>query len=137
MAGMIVHAGELLNHARDPGESPQVCGKPVRAGSPAEGTIQAVQVGGVQSRFPSGAPGAAQCGGAAMTPGLVPATDTLSAHLQGARDGRHDLARGKQARRPLAAQFQGMEVSAWGYIGVHAPIINEGAENVTLFCEIH
>ncbi len=58
MAGMIAHAGKLLNHTGHPGKSPQVGGEPVRAGALAEGAIHAVQVGGIQSRLPSGAPGA-------------------------------------------------------------------------------
>lgn len=137
MAGMIVHAREPLNHRRHPWQGPEIGGKAMRPRPLAERAIQSLQVGLVQLRFASRPPGAAQRGGAAALPLVVPSTDALPAHPQGASNGGHDLARPKQARRTAAAQFQGVEVSPWHHMGWHAPSINWGPRIVTLFCETH
>ncbi len=137
MAGVIGHAGESFDHRRDPRQGPEIRRKPMRAGSLAECSIDARQLGRSQFRFPPCPPGAAQRGASTPAPCLIPAAHALPAHPQGTSDLGHDLARRKQTRRPTAAQFQGVEVSAWCHMGAHAPSINGGAGNVTLFCEIH
>jgi hypothetical protein len=104
----------------------------------AERLLDARQLRRRQFRFASGASRPPQCGRAAPSPRLVPPAHALSAHPQRPRNFGHDLAGGKQARRLAAAQIQRMEVATRSDMGVvHAPIISEGAENVTLFCEIH
>ena len=138
MAGMIPHAGEPLNHARDSGEGPQLGRESVRAGTFAERLIDARQLRRRQFRLATGAARPAQGAAAASSPGVIPAAHTLPAHPQRARNLGHDRAGGKQTRRLPAALLQALEVSALSDMsGVHAPIINEGAGNVTLFCEIH
>ncbi len=110
----------------------------MRAGALAQRLVDAPQLGRGQFRFPPGPPGTAQRGAATSSPRLIPAAHTLPAHPQGTSDLGHDLTRRKQARRPTAAQFQGVEVSAWCHLRVgHAPIVTEGAGNVTLFYETH
>ena len=136
MARMIGHTRELLDHRRDARQGPEVRRKPLRAGPLAQRVVDARQLGRGQFRFPPCPPSPAQRGTSTPPPRMIPATHALSARPQGAGDLGHDLARPKQARRTTAAQFQGVEVSAWCYMGVHAPIINAGAENVTLFYEI-
>jgi hypothetical protein len=109
----------------------------VRPGALAERRIDARQLRRRQFRLTSGAPRPAQGNVAAPSPSLIPAAHTLAAHPQRSRDLGHDLAGRKQARRLTAALFQGVEVSARSYMGVvHAPIMREGAGDVTLFCEI-
>jgi hypothetical protein len=137
MAGVIGHAREPLDHRRDPRQCPQIRRKPMRAGPRAERVIDARQLGRRQFRFPPCPPGPAQRGVSPTSPRLIPATYALPAHLQGASDMGHDLARHKQARRPTAAQFQGVKISSLRHMGVHAPSINERTGNVTLFCETH
>jgi hypothetical protein len=137
MTGVIGDAREPLDHGRHARQGPQVRGKPVRTGALAERLIDSRQLGWGQFRFPSGSASRAQRRAAPASPGLVPAAHTLSAHSQRAGDFGHDLPGHEQARRLTAAQLQGVEVSACGYVSVHAPIINEGAENVTLFYETH
>ncbi len=137
MAGVIGHAREPLDHHRDPRQGPEVRRKPMRAGTLAECVLDTRQLGPGQFRFPPCPPGPAQRGASTSSPDLIPAAHALPAHPQGAGDLGHDLARRKQARRTPAAPFQGVEVSAWGYRSVHAPILHEGAANVTLFYEIH
>jgi len=137
MTRVIGHARASLDHRRDPRERPEICRKPLRAGTLAQRLIHARQLRRREFRLAPGSPCPAQGGAPSPAPGLKPAAYTLPAHPQGTGDLGHDLAGCKQARCPTAAQFQGMEVSAWGYMSVHAPIINDGAGNVTLFCEIH
>jgi hypothetical protein len=134
---MIGYARALFDDGRDAGQRPQICRKPMGPGALAERLVDARQLRRRQFRFPSGSPGAAQRGAPAAAPALIPAAHALPTHPQGASDLGHDLPGRKQARRLTAAQFQGMEVSAWGYMRVHAPIIRAGAWNVTLFYEIH
>jgi len=137
MTGMIVHAGESLDHARDPRQGPQLGREPVRAGALAQRPVQALQVGGHQFRLTARTPGAAQRSVPAAAPRLVPSTDALAAHPQRASHRCHDLAGRQQARRPTAAQFQGVKVSAWHHMWMHAPSIHWAPGFVTLFCEIH
>jgi len=137
MARMIGHTRESLDHCRDPRQGPEVRRKPVRAGAFAERVFDACQLRWRQFRLPPRSPRPAQRGAPSPSPGLIPATHALSAHPQGAGDLGHDLTRHKQAPRTTAAQLQRVEVSAWCYMRVHAPIISEGTENVTLFYEIH
>lgn len=137
MTGVIGHARPLLDHGRDARQGPQVRRKSVRLGALAERRIDARPLRRRQFRLTSGAPRPAQGNAAAPSPSLIPAAHTLAAHPQRSRDLGHDLAGRKQARRLTAALFQGVKVSARCYMGVvHAPIIREGAGNVTLFCEI-
>ena len=60
MTGVIGHAGETLDHRRDPRQSPQIRRKPMRAGSFAERVIDARQLGRRQFRFPPRSPGSVQ-----------------------------------------------------------------------------
>ncbi len=137
MAGMIGHARESLDHRRDPRQGPEVRRKPVRAGALAERVIDARQLRRRQLRLPPRSPRTAQRGAPSTSPCLIPPADALPAHPQGAGDAGHDLAGRKQARRPSAAQFQGVEVSAWRHMCMHIPSIQQAPRNVTLFCEIH
>ena len=127
MTGVIGHAGETLDHRRDPRQSPQIRRKPMRAGSFAERVTDARQLGRRQFRFPPCPPGSVQRGGAPTSPRLIPAAHTLPAHLQDTSDMSQDLARRKQARRPSAAQFQGVKISSLRHMDVHAPSITERA----------
>jgi hypothetical protein len=137
MTGMIRDARESLDHRCHPRQGPEVCRKPVRAGAIAQRVIDARQLRRRQFRLPPRSPRTAQRGAPSPSPGLIPSTDTLPAHLQGASDTGHDLAGRKQARRPLAAQFEGMEVSAWRHMCLHGPSIQQAPRIVTLFCETH
>jgi hypothetical protein len=137
MAGVIGHAREPLDHGRDPRQGPEVRRKPMRTGSLAQRLIDVRQLRRREFRLAPGSPRPTQGGAPSPAPGLIPAADTLPAHLQGPGDLGQDLTRRKQARRPTAAQCQGVEVSAWGDVGNHAPSIDEGAGDVTLFYEIH
>ncbi len=137
MAGMIRHAREPLDHGRDPRQGPEVRRKPVRAGALTERVLDARQLRRRQFRLPPRSPRTAQRGAPSPSPGLIPSTDALPAHLQRAGDAGHDLAGRKQVRRPSAAQFQGVEVSAWRHMCLHGPSIQQAPRNVTLFCEIH
>jgi hypothetical protein len=112
MSRMIVDAGQAFDHAGDAGQCPQLGGEPMRAGALPQRTVHASQVGGCQFRLPASAARAAQRGAPPAVPRCVPSTHALAAHLQGASHRRHDLAGGKQARRPTAALFQGLKVSA-------------------------
>ncbi len=137
MTGVVGDAREPLDHHRDPRQGPEVCRKPMRTSALAECPIDPLEVRLVQFRLPPCAPRATQRRGSTASPFVIPATYALPAHPQGAGDPGHERAPGKQARRPTAAQFQGMEIPSWRHMSVHAPIINERAGNVTLFCEIH
>ena len=137
MAGVIGHAREPLDHGRDPRQGPEVRRKPMRASPLAQRVIDARPLRRREFRLAPGAPRPAQGGAPSPAPGLIPAADALPAHPQGPGDLGQDLTRRKQARRPTAAQCQGVEVSTWGDMGDHAPSIDTGAGNVTLFCEIH
>jgi hypothetical protein len=100
--------------------------------------VDARQLRRRQFGFAPGSPGPAQSGAAASAPVMIPTAHALPADPQRTRHLGHDLAGDKQARRLTAALFQGLKVSARSYMGVvHAPIIIEGAECVTLFCETH
>ena len=137
MAGVIGHAREPFDHGRDPWQGPEVRRKPMRASPLAQRVIDARHLRRREFRLAPGAPRPAQGGAPSPAPGLIPAADALSAHPQGTGDLGQDRARRKQARRSTPAQCQGVEVSAWGDVGNHAPSIDEGAGDVTLFCEIH
>ncbi len=136
MAGMIRHAREPLDHGRDPRQGPEVRRKPVRAGALAERVIDARQLRRRQFRLPPRSSRAAQPGAPPTSPSLIPPADALPAYPQGAGNVGHDLASRKQARRPSAAQFQGVEVSAWRHMCLHGPSIQQASRNVTLFYEI-
>jgi hypothetical protein len=137
MPGVVGDAREPLDHHRDPRQGPEICRKPMRTRALAECPIDPLELRLVQFRLTPSAPRPTQPRGSTASPFAIPATYALPAHPQGTGDLGHDLAGRKQARRPTAAQFQGMEVSAWCYMGIHAPIINVGAGSVTLFCETH
>jgi hypothetical protein len=137
MAGMIRDARESLDQRRDPRQGPEVRRKSVRAGASAECVIDTRQLRRCQFRLPPRSPRTAQCGVPSPSPGLIPSADTLPARLQDTGDTGHDLAGRKQTRRPSAAQFQGMEISAWRHMCIHGLSIQQAPRIVTLFCEIH
>ncbi len=137
MTGVVGDARESLDHRRDPRQGPEVRRKPMRASALAQRLIDTLQLGRRQFRFPPRPSRAAQRGPSTTSPCMKPAAHALSGHLHGAGDIGHDLARRKQARRALPAQFQSVKIPSLRHMSLHAPIINEGAGNVTLFCEIH
>ncbi len=137
MAGMVGYAREPLNHRRDPRQGPEVRRKAMRAGALAERPIDSRQVGLVQFRLAPRSPRPTQRGASTTSPLVIPATDALPAHPQGAGDTGHDLARREQARRALPAQFQGVEIPSLRHMGVHTSTLHETLGNVTLFYETH
>lgn len=137
MTGVVGDAREPLDHRRDPRQGPEVRRKPMRASALAQRPIDTLQLGWRQFRFSPRPSGAAQRGPSTTSPLMKPTAHALSGHSQGAGDIGHDLARCKQPRRPAAAQFQGVEVSAWRHRCLHGPSIHQALQSVTLFCEIH
>ncbi len=137
MTGVVGDARESLDHRRDPRQGPEVRRKPMRASALAERPIDPLEVSLIQLRLAPRAPRATQRRRSTASPLVIPATYALPAHPQGAGNTGHDLARRKQARRALPAQFQGVEIPSLCHMSVHAPIICENLGNVTLFCEIH
>jgi len=137
MARMIRDPGAVFDHGRDAGQRPQICRKPMGARAVAERLGDVRHLRRRQFRPSAGSPRPAQSPAAPAAPRLIPTAHALPAHPQRAGHLDHDLPGRKQARRLAAALFQGAEVSAWRYVSIHAPIINEGAVTVTLFCEIH
>ncbi len=137
MTGVVGDAREPLDHRRDPRQGPEVRRKPMRARALAQRPIDTLQLGRRQFRFSPRPSRAAQRGPSTTSPLMKPAAHALSGHPQGAGDIGHELARRKQVRRPSAAQFQGVEVSAWRHVCLHGPSIQQAPRNVTLFCEIH
>ena len=77
MGGMVTHAGEALDHHRDPLQGPQIAVEPVRQGTLAQGSFDPAACSGVQLGPPAGPPGSAEGGAAALLPAAVPAVDVL------------------------------------------------------------
>lgn len=78
MGGMVAHAGEALDHQRDPLQGPQVAVEPVRQGTLAQGPLDPAAGSAVQSGLAAGPPGGAEGGAATLLPSAVPAVGVLA-----------------------------------------------------------
>lgn len=77
MGGMVAHAGEALDHQRDPLQGPQVAVEPLGQGTLAQGPFDPAALAAVQLGPPAGPPGSAEGGAAALLPAAVPAVGVL------------------------------------------------------------
>jgi hypothetical protein len=136
MPRMILHAGQLLDDARDAGQRPEIGTEAMRARALAQGGFDAAQLLPRQPGLSAGTAGAPQRGAPARTPRPKPAHDALAADRQTAGDGPLRLsARGKQPRGLLPTNFQSMEIPSWRNVSGHASIVRWKDGSVTLLYE--
>jgi hypothetical protein len=136
VAGMVPHPGVPLDDGGHTRQRPQVGAEAVGACALAEPALYLCELAAVQFGLAAGSTGGAQCGQAAPLPGLVPATGTLPAGVEGPSHKSQSLAGAEQLRGLQAALFQSLEISAWTQHCVHAPTIHQARGIVTILCEI-
>ena len=138
MPRVILHAGQLRDDARDPGQRPEVRAEAMRVRALAQGGLDADHLLPRQPRLPAGAAGGPQRPAPALAPRAIPAHDALTADPQQPGDGSLRFpARGKQPRGPAATHFQSLEIPSWCSMSGHAfQRTLEGMAGVTLLCEI-
>jgi len=136
MPGVISHAGQVLDEARDARQRPQIRAKAVRPRALAQGRFDRGQLLGTQSRLAPGAPRGAQRRASALTPRLIPAHDALPTDAQPPGNGAlRLLAGGEEPCGVLPTHFQSMEIPSWGNVRAHASIVRREAADVTVLCE--
>jgi hypothetical protein len=106
MPGVIVHAGQALDHDRHPGQRPQLGAEAVPLRPPEQGSFDSRQLPGIESRFPAQPTRGLQPGPAAPAPELIPPMRRLPRHPECPRDRRLGLALPEQPRRDEPARFQ-------------------------------
>ena len=124
MSGVILHAGQVLDEARDAGQRPQIRAKAVRPRALPQGRFDLGHLLGTQSRFAPGPPSGAQRRAPALTPRLIPPHDALATDAQPPGDGApRFLAGGEEPRGVLPTNFQSVEIPSWGNVSAHASIV--------------
>jgi len=106
VAGVIVHAGQTLDHRRHARQRPQIGGEAVPLRSPHQGALDARQLPGGEPRFPAQSPRGFQAVSAAPTPKVIPPMRRLPRHPERPHDRRLGLALPEQPRRGESACFQ-------------------------------
>jgi len=137
MAWVILHAGQLLDDARDPRQRPKVRAEAMRPRALAQGGLDAPEFLPRQPGLPAGAARASQRRAPPLAPGAVPAHDALAADSQEPGNGPLRLPTcGKQPRGLLATNFQSVEIPSRSSRSVHASHLTmEGCVSVTVLCE--
>ncbi len=121
MPRVILHAGQLLDDASDPGQRPEVRAEAMRVRALAQGGLDADHLLPRQPRLPAGAAGGPQRPASALAPRAIPAHDALAADPQHPGDGPLRVpTRGKQACGLLATNFESVEIPSWCSMSGHA-----------------
>jgi len=130
MSGVILHAGQALDEARDARQGPEIRAEAVRTRALAQGRFDAGHLLGNQSRLAPGPARGSQRRAPPFAPRAIPSHDALAAHPQAPGDGPLRLAtRGKRPRGLATTNFQSVEISAWCNMSGHAfHRTTEGAE---------
>lgn len=137
MSRVIVDTRQLLDNRSDPRQGPQIGGKTVSSGSLSQFAIDRSQLLPVQLRLATCPTRASQCAAAATLPLPVPATYALAAHPQFSSNGRQDHpASGEQTGGSLPSLLHCSEISPRSNVCLHAYIIPEEENFVTILCEI-
>src|SRR5262245_35962320 len=111
VAGVVADPGEPLDHRGDALKGPVVVVEAVRAGTPAQRLVDAVQLLLGQAWGVSGGAGAAQRLQPTGTPQRMPAADVLAGYPQGAGDLGLGVAGGKQRTGLQADAFERLAVA--------------------------
>ena len=106
MAGMIVHAGQALDHRRHAGQRPQIRAEAVLLRPLQQGPLDPRQLPGVEPRFSAQSPRGFQAGPAMPAPDVIPPMRRLPRHPECPHDRRLRLALPEQPRRFEPARFQ-------------------------------
>ncbi len=138
MARVILHAGQLLDDARDPRQRPEVRAEAMRPRALAQGGLDTPQFLPRQPGLAAGAAGGSQRRAPTLAPGAIPAHDALAADSQepGNSPLRFPTCR-KQPCGLLATNFQSVEIPSRGSRSIHASHLTmEGRVSVTVLYEI-
>ena len=124
MAGMILHAGQVLDESRDARQGPETRAKAVCPRALPQGRVDRGHVLGPQSRLAPGSTGGAQRGAPALAPRLIPPHDALATDAQPSGDrALRLLAGGEEPRGVLPTNFQSVEIPSRGNVSAHASIV--------------
>src|ERR1700685_3928118 len=137
MTRMITNPRHPLDHHTHSWKGPQIAREAVSPAASAQRLLNAAKLATVQPRLATRPPGAPQSVRAATPPFPMPAADTLTTHLQVARNGRQNqLAGRKQMRRLLTPTLQSLEISSRRQNRMHGHSIVTIHTIVTILCEI-
>jgi len=137
MSRVIVDTRQPLDNTRYAGKGPQIGGKTVSPGSLSQCGIDRSQLLSVQLRLAACPARASQCAVAAMFPLPVPATYALAAYPQLSSNCRQDHpASGEQTGRSLPSLLHCFEISTRPNVCLHAYIIAQEENVVTILCEV-
>jgi len=142
MTGVVMDAGQPLDHPRHPWQSPQVGVKTMGSRSLAERSVELPEVPRFQFRLSTGAASAPQSCHATTPPVAIPTSHALATDLQLPSDVREDhLTGGEQAGGLFAPQLQSVEVPPRRHrhscsIDENGKIVTTIYEIVTILCEI-
>jgi hypothetical protein len=136
MSWVIVDTRQPLDNTRYAGKGPQIGGKAVSPGSLSQGDIDRSQLLSVQPRLAACPARASQCAVATILPLFVPATHALAAYPQLSSNCRQDHpTSGEQTGRSLPSLLHCFEISPRPNVCLHAYIIAEEKNIVTILCE--
>ena len=136
MAWVITHPRQPLYQGRHPRQGPQVRDKPVGPRPLAKRYIHPSQLLAVQFGLTPCSTCTPKRLGAAAPPLLVPTAHTLPAHLQCTSHRCQNLTGAKQLPSLLSPTLQSGKIPSRTKRSLHALIMHEAANFVTLFCEI-
>jgi hypothetical protein len=121
---VVPHAGDPLDHHRDPLQGPQVAVEPVGQGTLAQSSLELQARSGIQLGPPSCPPGGAEGGAAALLPVAMPAVGVLAGGAEPVGDLGLAGALLEQAGGAQSQAFHRLEVTTvtggWGGVGVVA-----------------
>jgi hypothetical protein len=137
VAGVIVHAGQALNHRGNAGQRPQIRAEPMGPSALPQRPLHRAQLPRFQLRFAARAARRLQRRHTTALPLRMPPTHTLATHLQSMTDRRQTHpACCEQTGSLFAPMLQCLEITARGHVAEHASIIRQNAPFVTVLCDI-
>jgi len=99
--------------------------------------LDTLQLFPFQLRFAARSTRATQCATSTSLPLLIPATHALATYLQFSGNPRQDhLASGKQSGRSLPSLCHCPEIPTLSKVSLHASILTQNEQIITLLCEI-
>ncbi len=125
MAGMILHAGQALDHRRHAGQRPQIGTQAVPLRPPQQGPLDPRQLPGVEPRFPAQSSRGLQSLPAAPAPKVIPPMRRRPRHPEFPHDRRLGLALPEQPRRFEPARFQ-RSTAPWPLLWSGHPSASDG-----------